>query len=128
MSQQCPCGQECQGHPGVHQEDCGQQVEGSDPAILLSPHVATSGELCSTLVSTVPERQGEGPVETTKIIWVQEPLSYEERLQELGLLSLEKRKLRRGLINAYEYLKGRGQEDAARTFSVVPRQDTEQWP
>uniref|UniRef100_A0A8C3BA48 Reverse transcriptase domain-containing protein n=1 Tax=Cairina moschata TaxID=8855 RepID=A0A8C3BA48_CAIMO len=55
----------------------------------------------------------------TKMIQGLEHLPYEERLRDLGLFRLEKRRLNGDLLSVYKYLRGRGQKDVANLFSVV---------
>ena len=48
-----------------------------------------------------------------------EHLSFEERLRELDLFSLEKRRLQGDFILAFHYLKGAYQQDGERLFPWV---------
>ena len=58
---------------------------------------------------------GLGPEEA--VIKGLEHLSYEERLRELGLFSLEKRRLWRDLIEVFQYLKGAYKQEWDQLFA-----------
>ena len=55
----------------------------------------------------------------SKTVHGMECFSYEDRLRELGLIRLEKGRLRRDLRVAFQYLKGNYRKEGDRLFSSV---------
>ena len=61
---------------------------------------------------------------TAKMIRRQEHLTYKDRLRELGLFSLEKRRLQGDLIAAFQYLKGPYKQEESQLFERVDNSRT----
>jgi len=108
-------------YPGLHQKQHGQQLKEGDSLSLLCFGESPLGILCPALEPSAQKRHGPvgaGPEEGhTKFIRRIGHLSYEESLRELGLFTLEKRRLCGDLTVAFQYLQAAYKEDGEKLLS-----------
>lgn len=100
---------------------CQQECPVQDTCIactVLSSGGACAGAWCPTLGTALQEGCGEHPGEHNKVIGGLENMTCEQRLKELCLFSLGKRRLKGDMIAVFKYLKGCCKQEENKLFSM----------
>lgn len=113
----CSCSSESKLFPGLHQKRSGQQGEGGDCPSLLCPCESPSGELNPGLGPAIQERRSCWRGSTKMIRRLQHLPVQKDRLKDIGLFSLKKRRLWGDLTAAFQYLKRAYKQEGSQLFT-----------
>ena len=103
-----------------------RKTEGIVPlySVLVRPHLEYCIQVCGPQYKKDRELLERFQRRATKMIKGLEHLPYEDRLRELGLFRLEKRKLGGDLTAAFQYLKGAYKQEGSQLFERVDNSKT----
>ena len=88
-------------------------------SVLMRPHLQHCVQIWSPQYKNHREVLERVQSRATKMIKGLQHLSYKDRLRELGLFSLENRRLQGDLITAFQYLKGAYRQEGNQLFGRV---------